>query len=205
MNGRRINNIKLQSFPRVGMSTLVSAAALFLLAGCPEPQSPEILKQVCLPNAAKLRAMQAAEAVLSEMHFTIDKADAERGLIRTRPLPGAQFFEFWRTDSVGTLSAAEANLHSIRRSVELDITQQREEVCLSCDVKVQRLSLPEHKVSSSSRAYEMFSKSTAAMQRIELRPEQQERMKWVDLGNDTKLATVILKRIEERVSSERTE
>jgi len=117
-------------------------------------------------------------------------------------LPGAQSIEFWRSDNVGALNSAEANLHSIRRVAELDITRQGGQLYIGCNVKVSRLSLPEHQISSSARAYQMFSQSSSAIQILELHPQQKKGMAWVDLGNDTRLATEILKRIEKHVKRE---
>ena len=143
--------------------------------------------------------MEAAEDVLCKMHFTIEKADIESGFIRTRPLSGAQFFEFWRSDNAGSFNAVEANLHTIRRIAELNISQQNGRVCIGCNVKTERLSLPEREVISSSRAYEMFSQSGPLRQRLALNPEQKRGMVWVDLGKDAWLETEILKRIENRL------
>jgi len=173
-----------------------------MLAGCAKQQQFKAVEQICVPDTGKAEAMQAAEDVLGKMHFTIDKADAERGLIRTRPLPGAQFFEFWRSDNVGAFNSTEANLHSIRRVAELNISQQGGQLYIGCNVKVSRLSLPEHQISSSARAYQMFSQSSPAMQILALHPQQKKGMAWVDLGNDTMLATEILKRIEKHVKRE---
>jgi hypothetical protein len=178
---------------------LLFISCVLFLTGCAKQQQSKAVEQICVANIQKPQAMQTAEDVLSRMHFTVSKADTEQGLIRTRPLPGAQFFEFWRSDNVGAKNSAEANLHSIRRTVELDISQQGGQLCIGCDAKVQRLSLPEHEVSSSSRAYEMFSKSTLAMQKIELRTGQKKGMVWIDMGNDTGLSTKILRRIEEKL------
>jgi hypothetical protein len=186
---------------------LMVCAALLLLAGCAEQQIPEDRRQKSelrvdhLVSSIEYRVssieevMQIAEDVLAKMRFTIEKADAESGLIRTRPLPGAQFFEFWRSDNVGTFNCAEANLHSIRRIAELNIKQQDEGLSIGCDVKVYRLSLPERQVSSSARAYEMFSESSLLLQRIRLDPEQKAGMAWVNLGRDRRLEAEILKRI----------
>jgi hypothetical protein len=179
----------------------MACAALFFLAGCAETQKYEATEQICVANVEKPKAIEAAEDVLGQMHFTIDKADVEQGFIRTRPLTGAQFFEFWRSDNVGPSNSLQANLHSIRRIVELDINRQEKELCIGCDVMTQRLSLPEHEVSSSARAYEMFSDSTASMQKLILRPEQKKQMAWVNLDKDTKLAAEILKRIEEKLKA----
>lgn len=140
--------------------------------------------------------MEVAEGVLARMYFTIEKADAQSGLIRTRPLPGAQFFEFWRSDNIGTDNTLAANLHTIRRTVSLDISQQGQELRIGCNVQAQRLSLPERQVNSSARVYGMFSQSNSSLQRLKLNPEQKKEMAWIDLGSDKRLEAEILKRIE---------
>jgi len=177
-----------------------------LLAGCAEQQQYGAVKPICVENVNKLQAMEIAEDVLAKMRFTIEKADADpatpgidtprwRGFIRTRPLAGAQFFEFWRSDNVGADNWLESNLHSIRRVVELNMSEQDEGLCINCDVQKYRLSMPEHQVSSSARAYEMFSESSSLLQVIRLNPEQEAGMAWVNLGSDRQLETEILKRI----------
>jgi len=140
--------------------------------------------------------MEVAEGVLAGMYFTIDKADTNSGLIRTRPLPGAQFFEFWRSDNAGTDNTLAANLHTIRRTVTLDISQQGRELRIGCNVHAQRLSLPERQVSGGDRVYGMFSQSRSSLQRLKLKPEQKKDMAWIDLGRDSRLEAEILKRIE---------
>ena len=184
---------------KVKQLLFTGCVSLLFLGGCAQQQQFKAAEQICVANVQKPQAMQIAEDVLGRMHFTIAKADAEQGLIRTRPLPGAQFFEFWRRDNVGTKNFAEANLHSIRRTVELDISRQDGQLCIGCDVKVQRLSLPEQEVSSSSRAYQMFSRSTSSMQRVKLRPHQKRGMAWLDMDKDTRLSTKILRRIEKKL------
>jgi hypothetical protein len=175
---------------------LSSVFCLFVLSGCANEQQIEIAdKGICVAGLDKPAVMQVAEDVLAEMHFAIEKSDANNGLIRTHPLSGAQFFEFWRSDNVGTFNSAEANLHSIRRIVEIRIGQKDKDVSVNCVVKVERLSLPEQEVSSSSRAYQMFSTSTSAMQKIRFSLQQQAGMAWVDLGQDKPLEAEILKRI----------
>jgi len=171
-------------------------ASALMLTGCAEQQQFKAVEQICMPDTQKLQAMQIAEDVLGRMHFAIAKADAEQGLIRTKPLPAAQSFEFWRSDNVGSFNSTEANLHSIRRIVELDINRQGGQLCINCNVKVQRLSLPEREVTTTARAYEMFSPSNQVIQRLRLHSEQKEDMAWVELGSDRQLATDILKRIE---------
>jgi len=173
--------------------------ALFV-AGCAKPNRNETVEQICPAGLDKQQAMQIAEDVLGELHFSIAKSDANLGVIKTRPLAGAQFFEFWRKDNVGSFNSAEANLHSIRRIAKLNIKQQDSQLCIRCNVNTQRLHLPEKELHSRSQAYNMFSQSGQTEQRLILNPEQKQGMAWVDLGNDTKLATVILKQIENKIA-----
>ncbi len=183
-----------------------------LLAGCTEQQQYGAVKPICVDNIDKIQAMETVEDVLAKMHFTIEKADTKSGFIRTRPLAGGQFFEFWRSDNVGADNWLESNLHSIRRVVELNMSEQDEgppksgnRLCINCEVQKYRLSMPEHQVSSSARAYEMFSESSSTLQNLKLNPEQKEGMAWIDLGKDRQLAAEILKRISSMLDIENRE
>ena len=175
------------------------AAALFA-AGC---RSQDISRAptriVCEDHVTTAAIMQATLEVLTGMHFPIEKLDAQEGIARTRPLRAAQFFEFWRSDNANPSGVAEANLHTIRRSVELRVTDDGGRLSVDCDVSVQRLSLPEYKVASISQAYQMHTQSTPALQRFEVSPQQQQGMAWMDLGKDPYLAAEILKRIAQRL------
>jgi hypothetical protein len=197
MNGQKMQKSKKiyeHNSTRTFIPYTLIACAL-LLTGCAQPQHQEVVEQICLSDMDKAQAIQATEDVLARMHFTIDKSDAEQGIIRTRPLPAAQSFEFWRSDNIGSFNSTEANLHSIRRTAELSISQQAGKLCMSCNVKVQRLSLPEHEVASSGRAYEMFTPSEQSMQVLALHTEQKKDMAWINVGSDSQLTTEILKRI----------
>ena len=181
---------------------LVVCAVGMALAGCASEEVFTAVEQVCVANLDRSAVMGAGEAVLGQMHFIIDKSDVEQGLIRTRPLRAAQFFEFWRSDTVGELSSAEANLHSIRRIVELEISEQSGQLCVACAVKVQRLSLPEHEEAGRSRAHKMFTQRKASIWRLEISGKERRDMAWVDLGGDKMLSTEILKRIEKSLTAD---
>ncbi|UCG49160.1 MAG: hypothetical protein JSU94_05125 [Phycisphaerales bacterium] len=183
-------------------STLIAALSL---AGCGEPRGEVALRPLCAPGAEKLLLMKTAEEVLAEMYFAVDKADPNVGLIRTRPLTGAQYFEFWRSDNIRPSDTFEASIQTIRRVAELTVSDQAGRLCLTCTVKTYRLNMPEHEVSGSGRAYTMFTRSNAALQRIELNPDQKAGMAWTDLGDDKHLAAEIIRRIEKRIAALREE
>ena len=182
------------------LCTYALMACALAIAGCAEQQQ-NLTDSIHIPESSgKAETMELVEDVLSKMHFSIEKADIESGLIRTRPLPGAQFFEFWREDNVGTDNALLANIHTIRRTVEIDIVQQEGQFRIDCNVVVQRLSLPERESFSSARAYQMYSRSSPSLQKLRFDPEQEEGIAWSNLGKDEQLAAEILRRIEKQIS-----
>jgi hypothetical protein len=199
------------------ITKLVSCAALagtLLGAGCGgQNASRPPVQAVYAERATRATVLQAAQEVLSRMQFPIEKLDVEQGIVRTRPLRGAQFFEFWRRDNASGFDVAEANLQTIRRTVELRVeigdTQRAApdearpaadvnspgRVRIVCEVSVQRLSLPENEIPSISQTFRMHSESTATAQRVAVTPQQERAMAWMDSGKDPALAAKILKQV----------
>jgi hypothetical protein len=179
------------------MGALAASAAV---AGCTNGYDSQAAAQpLRLAGTDGYKAFDAALTVLGEMHFTIDKADPNTGIIRTRPLPAAQFFELWRSDNVTLTDQLEANLHSLRRTAWLTIATQGTEVVVDCLVRVQRLNVPSHAVPSSATAYRSLSESTDVAQSLRLSAGQQHGMEWTDLSTDLALANRILARIDHHV------
>jgi hypothetical protein len=198
---------------RIEVLGWVVLAGAVLSLGCASQttmQGPN--RMLCPPEITTAQAVEAAHRVLAGMHFPIEKLDVEEGIIKTRPLQGAQFFEFWRSDNVGAFNAAEANLHSIRRIVEVRVkASDRDGVAapahlptdwIDCHVQVQRLALPANEVAGSSQAYQMHTRSTSTLQRFEVTPQQRAQMAWIDLGHDPELAAEILRRIGRRLGGD---
>jgi hypothetical protein len=190
--------------PRAQRLALICLVLIVIAAvvGCAPKQKSDPIENICLTQTDKASAMEAAEDVLARMHFTIEKYDPAQGIVTTRPLSAAQFFEFWRSDVVGTRQAIEANIHSTRKIAKLAFVSGETDLCIDCTVSVYRLSLPGHDISSSSQAYAMFSKSTSVTQTLEPHEHQREGMSWSDAGQDSGLAEVILKQIEQKLSKE---
>jgi len=170
----------------------LACAGICLFAGCARQQQFKTVDRICLPNMQKAQAMQITQDVLTGMHFTIAKADPNLGIIITKPLPGSEFFEFWREDSVGRFNTAEASMHTLRRTAHLDISQKDLQTCIQCNVKTEKLYLPQTDLSSSAQAFRMYGLTSRNRQQLEL-PTQ--RRYWVDMGADQMLSTKILNRI----------
>jgi uncharacterized protein YcfL len=212
-----LNRDRIRFFRHVWKCSLRECIYAFVLLylvlsfGCASHKQAQAMQQKAAveesstDDAGISQAMQIALDVLGKMHFEIEKADVKNGYIRTRPLAGGQFFEFWRSDNVGLKNQLLSNLHSIRRIVELNLTMQAGEPGIDCEVHVQRLSLPQHEITSSAQAYQMFTRSSVSLQRLEMHPEQEAGKTWVDLDDDKKLEEEILKRISSMISRENKE
>jgi hypothetical protein len=177
---------------------LITVVLLFGLAGCGNENQIAESEPICLRTADKSRIMEIAEDVLMRMNFVIEKYNVETGFIKTKPLRGGQLFEFWRSDNTSAASAAEANLHSIRRTAQLNVSESGHQLCAKCDVEIQRLSLPEKEIVGMAQLAGMFTGSSRIRQRLGLNPEQEAGMAWIDLGPDAGLERKILTLIEKK-------
>jgi len=198
MYGKTPKHPPLRCLAALGLGFALVSASLF--CGCAKQQAVDAPEPLAVAGLDKAEAMTLSEDVLARMHFAIEKADPNAGIVRTAPLTGSQFFEFWRSDSVGSFNKSEANLQNVRRIVEVQVDEADGVVHIDCRAEVQRLSLTEHRVSSSARAYQMHSESTQSLQRLSLSEAQARNMAWVDLGPDNELAAAVLKRIEARIA-----
>ena len=184
------------------LNKLLACSLLFWLAGCAENKYTKTIEQLCPQTADKAQAMSACEQVLTGMHFGIEKFDVDAGYIRTAPLSGAQSFEFWRSDSVGSFNRSEADLHSIRRAVEINIGEQAGQLCINCKATTQRLSLPQIQ-NAAGQSRPVMSPDQKSLQKFKLGREQKSNLTWTNLGRDNQLETEISKRIESRLTADK--
>ena len=193
------------------------AAGVLLSLGCASSHTgTESAVAVRSEDATTAEIIQAAHNVLRDMHFEIEKLDAEQGVVKTRPLRAAQFFEFWRSDNIGGYNTAEANLQSLRKTVELRVRAEAGDrrpeaegaynlqptasgLHVECDVHVQRLALPPNEIAGVSQAYRIHTQSDRTVQALNVTPEQRAEMAWIDLGEDSDLAAEILRRVEQKL------
>jgi hypothetical protein len=178
---------------------LFVCAAILCLAGCAGNGYVVTTEQVCTSAVNKTEAMASAEKVLAGMQFSIEKFDADAGYIKTEPLSGAQTFEFWRSDSVGSFNRAEADLQTIRRTVELNITDGNTpgQICVKCDAVTERLSMPQD-LTASGQSQIVMSGRQRSVRKLS---GQKANLTWINLGRDKKLETEILKRIDKQLTA----
>ncbi len=171
---------------------IVSAMAL-CLAGCQMAKAPmDPAEPVCLQQITSEDIILTAEEVLSDMQFHVEKLDAPNGYLKTGPISGSQFFQFWRKDTRGAYNWAETNMHSIQRMVEVHVQSEGGQNCVQCVVDMRRLSLPEQRLAGIANLVGLFSGGDSAMRELEV-PEN--RITWIPLGRDGNLEKYILERI----------
>jgi len=178
---------------------MLVCGSILLICGCVEDQR-ETVEKLCLTNIDKKTAMEKSGKALSGLNFVIEKFDVEQGYISTRPIAGGQWFEFWKSDNAGGFNAAEANIHSIRRTAELNFSGENNNICIDCNVLTQRLHMPPREDVDETKAYGMFTKSGESRQTLRLNKDQMGKMQWIDLGNDSPLAEKILKKIKKQAA-----
>ena len=188
---------------KVILNKLLTCSLAFCISGCAQNKYANTIDQLCPPAANKATAMTTAEQVLAGMHFHIEKFDVNAGYIRTATLSGSQSFEFWRADSVGSFNQTEADMQSIRRAVEINISEQADQLCINCIATTQRLSLPQSQIATDQQT--VMANQQRDVKNLKLSHEQKMTPTWTDLGRDNQLETEILKRIEKQLTATRKE
>jgi hypothetical protein len=177
---------------------LIMGVLAALAGGCTRVKMVQA-QPVCIEAVSQDKLMRACEKMLVSMQFQIEKYDEESGAIRTRPLRGKQFFEFWRSDNASGFDAVESNLQSLQRTAELTIETQSSRVCVTCVINTRRLSLSEEPIKSYYEAAGLYTGSGASRQRLDVKKERLEEMRWIDLGRDEALEQKMLTKIQRLV------
>lgn len=172
-----------------------------VMGGCCTKECPKAANQICVQGVDKQAVIDTSQKALEDMQFRIEKADTEAGYISTRPLPAQQFFEFWRSDTVGCYNFVEDNMHSVTRTAEINIIPKGFDFCIDCRVTTRRLSIPPLDIASATELPSVFSQGSVSVQSVELRARQRQNATWIDMGPDTGLESKILQRISKRLSN----
>jgi hypothetical protein len=177
----------------------ILAMVCMLVFGCASQDRSLPSDPVCLQDISADQAMDSARTILEKMQFELEKDDPESRYMRTRPLSGAQFFEFWRKDNASAFSGAQANLQSIRRIVELEFTSENTTTCIQCRVRVLQLSIPEQPLEGTTRMGGIYTHSTSRSQSLNIDKNRAAEMEWLDAGSDRSLEQKILKLIQQDI------
>ena len=174
---------------------LVTAA---MLAGCARAPEARFPNPMALPSSDIATVEKVAERVLLEMNFEVVYPQSKPGRIDTENLTGANWFEFWRDDSVGNFQRVESSLHTIRRKVHVQATPAPTGCQVEVKVVKERLSAPGTSPSGISQTYDLYNPRKTSLARQDEFKETQ--YTWLPMDRDDALEQVILERIQGRLS-----
>ncbi len=199
---------------RFTLSMILAPALLFSVIGCQAPRPSGAPNELRVAVRDYDAFIDATLTILREQHFQPQQVDREAGRIAAGPATGAQWFEFWRSDSQGPYQLLESSLHTIKRVVTINIeplgplsdvdaaaplvtestAEQAEPVggCYRVAVRVDksRYSAPERQVTTASGALAIYSErlpTTEGLRAARARGEH-----WVPLGRDELLEAYLL-------------
>lgn len=141
----------------------LAAAVLTAAGGCvryTKPIAPAKPAKLSVADRNYDAVWQAAIKVLrGRYYFRINRRDRRAGVITTYPLVGKQFFEFWRRDAVGGQDVAESSLHTIYRTVLVNVRPTRRDSAIYepiVRVRAVRSNKEQLTMGSTGQAYDMF-------------------------------------------------
>lgn len=174
---------------------LYATGILLILVGCAStPPAPVTnpLALACSPD----QLWQHSQAELKARGFDLDIVDRRHGVIQSLPRTSSQWYEFWARDVVTDYSRAEASLHTIRRSLRIEMHATSDDQCsITCRAEVERLVAGPANVSGTVRANSVFSNLGGRMPGLSDHPDARRRRQWVSLGRDSALEDDVLRAI----------
>lgn len=174
---------------------LLTVCVMIFFAGCGGNQKAGMVNEITLTNMNKQQVVEISQDVLRDFNFSIAKEDVNTGYIRTRPLTGGQFFEFWRKDNADSRDVLESSIQDIRRTAQVNIRQADGKLAVNCVVKVQRLYLPQMSAENAGMRFDRITGQRIRTTELSLNIDTKT-ITWIDLPDDAKLSAEILKKIE---------
>jgi len=172
--------------------------AAFFLAGCHAPPSPDGPTEMVLRIPDRDAFLDATLTLLRERDFPPAQVGRADGIVVAGPSTGQQWFEFWRRDSLGGYQLFESSIHTIRRTVTVqmdptDAVRLGAEYRLSVRVDKERHSAPERQVTTASGALAIYSERLPTAEGLLAAKTEGEH--WVPLGRDLPFELYLLDKI----------
>lgn len=180
-----------------GIATIVVLAMIIGVSGCQAPAARVETTARLIELTQRDEFIDDALTFLREHDFTPDIVDRELGILLTEPSTSGQWFEFWRSDVHGRYQMFEASIHTIRRSIRVELAPRPEQGETAYDLMVQvdkeRFSSPQRQVTNTLSALGIYSERIPT--REGLLAARQQGDHWVALGRDGPFEDYLLERI----------
>lgn len=97
------------------------AAAVVFLTGCAAPQQPTGPTEMCVEIPDRDQFIDHTLSLLRRRDFQPSFVDRTEALIVAGPTTSGQWLEPWRSDVIGPYQILESSLHTIRRTVSIEV------------------------------------------------------------------------------------
>lgn len=192
---------------RIVLSVAISVFGVWGFTGCTAPEVAVEPTRVVLDISDYDGFINGALSVLRRHDFSPEYVDRTRGTIISSPTTSAQWFEFWRIDAPGPYQRLESSLHTVRRSVRVNVEPVAGEstaspatqpaggrYAVTVRVDKARYTAPERQITTTSGALALFNPrvptASGARGAASLRETG-----WVPLGQDAVLEEMLLRRM----------
>jgi hypothetical protein len=149
---------------------------------------------------------QASEDSARDFLFRIDRVDYRAGLLTTRPMVSAQWFEFWRRDTQTWDDLAESSLATIRRTIRFEFVRLDDgSFEVTPKVLVERETVAESRVTSPTNYRRVFHNEIDPRRRARGTRESDVGTRlpgryWTPIGRDPALEEALARSIEKKVA-----
>lgn len=189
----------------IGRVLFFGSASVFAV-GCQAPPKPNGPTERIVRVSDRDGFIDSMLTVLREHDFQPREVERDAGLALAGPSTSGQWFEFWRNDVRDGYQLFEASIHTIRRSVTVNLvpvsdddtgamadqTSQADRYRLTVRVDKERYSAPERQVTTASGALGIYSERLPTKEG--LRGARSRGEHWVPLGRDVLLERYLLER-----------
>ncbi|MGE3182795.1 MAG: hypothetical protein AB7N71_14285 [Phycisphaerae bacterium] len=218
-------NVRSQIFGLKSVCAAITRGSFFLIglalfSGCQAPGPITGPTEVKVWIDDREEFIEDTLSILRREFFDPASVDRGKGIVITRPETSRQWFEFWRKDPVDRYQTWESSLHTIRRTVRVDVeptrqtasslqvasglaldnptarkrlNQQPETYRLQVTVDKTRYSAPDRQVTTSSGALGIYSERLPTTEG--LRQSRAENERWVPMGRDQILEEYLLNKL----------
>jgi hypothetical protein len=168
-------------------------AAVLAAGGCATVSEGRFANPSVFTDTDAATVEKVAGRVLMGLRFEPVVPAKSKGLIETKPLTGASWFEFWRKDTIGRAQVAESSLHTVRRRATVSISPKNGGSQVFVKVIKERASAPGSMPTSFGYTFSMHDDEQSNLVRQDALEET--RYEWVRMGRDPLLEQHILERI----------
>lgn len=187
---------------RLLSTVCLGALSAVMVSGCAAPaRDGATMAQVVSSTAGGQddHLWEAAQNVLREHHFRLDRVDRRAGVILTDAQTSQHAFELWRRDVATPYDFLEASMRTVRRSVEVKVAPADDGKEITVEVHRQYFSTPERQFNSSIATMRMFGNELP-------RADTGERITdadstWIDAGRDLAMERYLLDEIVARAGA----